>query len=100
MPYAKTDRKMPRGPSLAAPIEVASFWKNRKGDAVTVTLKEWEGHLLIDIRQFFTASDGSMRATKKGISLAIRRLPELAAAILKAEGKARELGLLSEGPTT
>lgn len=85
-----------RRPGLAEPVEIAKFWRNRKGEAVVVQLREYEGHVLVDTRVHFTAVDGTTKPTSKGISITVLRLPELAAALMKAERTARELGLLPE----
>jgi hypothetical protein len=83
-------------PPLTEPIVVAEFWCNRRGEAVRVQLKEFNGHPLVDVRKFFTDDDGCLVPTKKGLAIAIARLPDLARAIAKAVHKARELGLLGE----
>lgn len=84
-------------PTISKPIIVAQFFKNRRKDIVRVALSEYEGHPLIDISQCFTdPKDGRVKATKKGVAIHIRRLPDLAKAINKAERKARELGLIDE----
>ena len=80
--------------ALAEPITVAEFWANRRGVAVRVQLYQFEGIPCIDLRRYYTANDGKLRATPKGIALAVHKLPALAAAIAKAERKARELGLI------
>jgi len=46
------------------------------------------------VRVWQTGSDGIDRPTVQGIALAIRKLPTLTTALLKAEDKAKELGLL------
>jgi hypothetical protein len=79
--------------SLAEPIEVAKFWKNRKGEAVIVRLSSYEGHILIDQRNWFTAPDGTLKPGK-GLACSVRHLPELAAALNKALTEARSLGLI------
>jgi hypothetical protein len=80
-------------PSLAEPIEIARFWKNRKGEAIIVRLSTYEGHILIDQRSWFTAHDGSLKPGK-GLACSVRHLPELAAALNKAVIEARARGLL------
>ena len=80
---------------LAQPVEIAKFWKNRRrSESVHVSLSEYEGHCLINVRVYCTGTDGIDRPTPKGVAMGIRKLPELARAIVKAEAKARELGLL------
>jgi hypothetical protein len=82
-------------PLLAEPIEIAKFWRNRKGEAVIVQLREFEGRAIVDARVNFIDGEGRLRPTRKGLSVVVRRLPELAAALAKAELKARALGLLA-----
>jgi Transcriptional Coactivator p15 (PC4) len=85
-----------RGATLAEPITIARFWKNRgRNESVHVTLSEYEGCPLIGVRIHSTGSDGIDRPTPKGISMGIRKLPELAAAVAKALATARELGLIT-----
>ena len=83
-----------RASRLTEPVEIAKFWRNRKGEAVIVQLREFEGRILVDTRVNVTDREGRLQPTKKGPSVAVRRLPELAAALAKAEQKARELGLI------
>ena len=84
-----------RPPPLTEPIEIAKFWKNRRrSESVHVTLSEYEGHSLINVRVYATGTDGIDRPTTKGVAMGIGKLSELARAIVKAEAKARELGLL------
>jgi hypothetical protein len=81
--------------TLSEPIEIARFWKNRRGEAIVVRLSTYEGHPLIDARTWFTAADGSLKPGK-GLACAVRHLPELAAALQKALVEARARGLLDE----
>jgi hypothetical protein len=81
-------------PILAEPIEIAKFWRNRKHEAVVVSLREYGGRCLVDARVHFQDKDGRLQPMHKGISLVVSKLPELSAALAKAEKKARELGLL------
>ena len=83
--------------TLAEPVKVAEFWKNRKGESIRATLVTYEGRNCFDLRQHFTAHDGRMQPTKKGITVAVLRLPELAAAVNKAVSVARDLGLIEDG---
>jgi hypothetical protein len=76
-----------RKPTLAEPVVVSKFWKNRRrNEAVHVTLSEYEGHCLINIRVYCTGADGIDRPSPKGLAMSVRKLPELA--------KAVELGLV------
>jgi hypothetical protein len=84
---------------LAEPVKVAEFWKNRRGESIRATLVCYEGRDCFDLRQHFMADDGKLRPTKKGITIAVLRLPDLAAAVNKALVRARELGLLAPDAT-
>lgn len=84
-------------PTLQEPITIAKFWKNRRrNESVHVSLSEYEQHVLINVRVWCTGTDGIDRPSPKGIAMGIRKLPELARALVKAEGKAKELGLIPE----
>jgi hypothetical protein len=61
---------------------------------VHVTLSEYEGHALVSVRVYTTGSDGIDRPTVKGVSMSVRKLPELAAGMAKALERAKALGLL------
>jgi hypothetical protein len=91
----KTNRRRGRRtPKLAEDVIVSRFWANRHGDAVVVQLRDYEGHTLVDVRKHFTSADGKLLPTKKGLAIAVLRLPDLANAINQAVNKARELSLL------
>jgi transcriptional coactivator p15 (PC4) len=83
--------------TLPEPVEIAKFWRNRRGEAVIVSLREYEGRVLIDCRVNFTNKEGKFQPTNKGLSLVVLRLPELAKAINKALTTAQSLGLLDDG---
>jgi hypothetical protein len=89
-----------RAAALPEPVIVARFWANRRGEAIFIQLREYEGRALVDVRKHFTAKDGTMQPTKKGLSIVVARLPELAAALTKAAAKAVELGLLEGEAST
>lgn len=85
-----------RRPTLDEPIEI-KFWKNRRrNESVCVSLSEYEGRCLINVRVYCTGADGIDRPTPKGVAMGIRKLPELAKAVNKALAKACELGLLND----
>ena len=87
---------MNRRERLAEPVVCGEFWANRHGESVRVQLREFEGCALLDVRKYFTAADGKLAPTKKGLSIVVDRLPDLCRAINAALAKARELGLLRE----
>jgi len=96
--YRKTDRQQTPKPALAEPIEVTKFFANRKGDIVVIAIRQIEdGPPILDIRKFFTDENGIMRPTKKGVSVAIIRAPDVLDGVTKAVTLARQLGLLKSG---
>jgi hypothetical protein len=83
--------------TLDEPIVVSSFWKNRKHDAVVVSLKSFEGRNFVDVRQHFMNQQGALQPSSKGLLIGVLRLPELKKAVSDALKKAIELGMLEEG---
>ena len=80
--------------TLPEPIEIAKFWKNRRHDAIVVSISTFEGRNLIDVRQHFMNGEGKLQPSPKGVAMTVLRLPDLHKAITKALAKAQELGLL------
>jgi hypothetical protein len=77
---------------------ISKFWKSRqRNEAVWVALTQYNGHRLIDVRIYATGADGCDRPTGRGVALLVSKLPALTEALVKAERKARELGLLDQG---
>jgi hypothetical protein len=93
---AQTKTQGTRRPTLAEPVVCAQFWRNRRGEAVIVQLREFNGRVLIDARVSFTNKEGKLQPTGKGLALSIRRLPDLADAINKALVKAKALELIPD----
>jgi hypothetical protein len=81
--------------TVELPIEIVSFAKNRL-ETVHVRLDRYQGIAFVDIR-LFTVEAGQPKATKKGLALRPVLIPDLIAALLAAEVRARELGLLDGG---
>jgi len=63
-------------------------------DVLRVALDEFEGRRVVDVRKFYKRQDDELRPTKKGLTVAIERLPALAALITTALDRARADGLL------
>jgi hypothetical protein len=89
MTARQPSRLLREGPHI-----VSKFWRNRSGEAVVIQLREFAGHTVVDVRVYATGADGTMKATSKGLSIGIAKLPEFARAIAKALNAARELELL------
>ncbi|MEK9281189.1 transcriptional coactivator p15/PC4 family protein [Bradyrhizobium sp. ISRA442] len=80
---------------LTEPRKIASFWRNRqRREEVRITLSRYEGRPVVSVWVFFTTQDGRMQPSKKGLVLAVSKLPELRKALEKAETMALELDLI------
>jgi hypothetical protein len=81
--------------TLPEPVSIAKFWKSRDhAEHVRVDLSEFKGQVIVNVRLWQTGTDGVDSPTTKGIAMSVRKLPELASALAKAETTAIELGLL------
>ena len=65
------------------------FQKNGRGEVVRITREEYKGADLINIRVWFTASDGELRPSKTGIAINGSQIDQLIEALqaVKAEGR-------------
>jgi hypothetical protein len=88
-------RELRRGPTLLEPVVVCRFWKNRRHDAIVVSLSTFEGKNLVDVRMH-AMKEGRLVPTPKGVAMVVRRLPDLAKPINAALSQARALGLLPD----
>jgi hypothetical protein len=60
---------------LAQPVVVSKFWKNRRrNESVHVSLSEYEGQPLINVRIYSTGTDGIDRPRPRGVAMGIRKL--------------------------
>ena len=91
---APADASRDAPPYGEAPIAVVT---RNKGEDVRVSLGSYAGVELVDVRTFSDLRDGERRATKKGVSLKVERLPELITALQLAYAAAIERGLLPVG---
>jgi hypothetical protein len=83
--------------ALPEPIEIAKFWKNRQNKiAIVVSLRHYEGHNLVDVREHFTDQAGGMKPSTRGLAMVVRRLPEFSKALRRALERARELDLIPD----
>jgi hypothetical protein len=73
-------------PTLAEPAVVAEWWKNRGGETIRVSLSTYEGRNIVDVRTWFTGTDGVMKPGK-GFACSVKHLPKLIAALGKAHDR-------------
>lgn len=72
---------------------IATIKKNSR-EEVRVSLDEFRGHHLVNVRVFYDAGDGEMKPGKQGIAVKVELLPELLSALVAAEMTARQAGLM------
>ena len=63
---------------------LASFTKNSR-EEVRISLDNFNGHKLVNIRVFYNAGDRDMRPGKQGLAIRLEQLPELMLALAKVE---------------
>jgi len=83
-------------PTLAEPVTIAEWWKNRRGESIRLTLTTWQGRNIADLRVWCTSPEGKLKPSAKGIACDIKHLAKLKGAFAKAEAKARELHLITD----
>jgi hypothetical protein len=75
------------------PIIIAEWAINRR-DRVRVSIEQFNGTWLVNIRKWFESDDGEIRPGKQGIALGIRHLPQLTEAVNTAVSAANERQLI------
>jgi hypothetical protein len=93
---AMNDNPTNKPASLDDGLIVSEFWANRRGESVRIQIRTYEGRRVIDLRKYFTNKSGVLQPTRKGLTLAIKKLPDLG--ISKACSAAADLGLLEPVP--
>ena len=80
---------------MTGPRIISEIPKNAM-EAIRVSLSEYQGQAVLDCRVWYRRGDGDMRPGPKGLTVAIRHLPQLADALAKAVLEAQESKLLPE----
>ncbi len=69
--------------TAAERMVVGQITKNKR-EVIKVTLEEWHGRRIVNVRVYFRAEDGEMRPSRKGLALSVDRLPDLVAVLTEA----------------
>jgi Transcriptional Coactivator p15 (PC4) len=85
--------KLPPTQAASALLVIGEETLNSR-DTLRVAFDEFEGRRVIDIRKFYRRQDDELRPTKKGLTLAVERLPVLVALLSAALDRAQADGLL------
>ena len=73
---------------------IAQFEKNAT-EVVRVSLTEYRGRKLVDVRVYYTDDEGQYRPTKKGVSLSLDVYPDFKRALVALDKILLERELLS-----
>jgi Transcriptional Coactivator p15 (PC4) len=63
---------------------IVAEWMINKRESVRVSVEQYKGVDLVNIRKWFKAEDGSLRPGKAGIALNVKHLPRLTEAMTMA----------------
>lgn len=69
--------------------DIAIIPKNSR-EELRVTLDQYQGHSLVNLRIWFEAEDGAMRPGRQGLAFRVALLPEVLAALQAAQGQSLE----------
>jgi hypothetical protein len=86
-----TDHALAEG-GVMTDATIIAEWPINKRESVRVSVEQYKGVDLVNIRKWFKAEDGSLRPGKAGIALNVKHLPQLTEAMTKALSAAARLG--------
>jgi Transcriptional Coactivator p15 (PC4) len=72
----------------ASATQIVGAVRKGRNAEVRVTLQEFKGAEVLDVRVYFRGENGQMKPTGKGITVSVRSLPQLAALINEAAQRA------------
>jgi hypothetical protein len=84
------------GSSNTLPIVIAQ-WPKSVRETLRVTLDEFNGRSVIDIRTWWWTEAGELRPGRAGLTVSTRHLKALATALSDAAQTAEERGLIDQG---
>lgn len=68
--------------------QVIEFWERNKGEQLRLSLSEFKGKLLVDLRVWYTPRDGGECApTQKGVSFKPEMIGEMIGALTQAQAQ-------------
>ena len=73
---------------------IASIEKNAR-EQFRISLSEFNGYDLANVRVFYRTDDGNMRPGKAGLAIRLEKLPAVIEALQQLEAEARRLGLIA-----
>jgi hypothetical protein len=85
---------MTEPPATPSDASVVAEWPCGRGDRLRISLEYYREQWLFNVRRWYEADDGELRPGKRGFAIALKHLPQIAAATAKALELSRERGLL------
>jgi hypothetical protein len=79
---------------IAEEILIAEIEKNQN-EKMRVSLHSYRGHDLVSQRVWFKANDGEWRPSNKGVSMSLKAIDEMIAALQGARERAKNVGALA-----
>jgi len=76
----------------AFPIVIAE-WQRNKREVIRVSLEEYQGRTIIDLRCWWYDDQRELNPGRSGLTLALKHLPTLASGLADASARAEALGL-------
>jgi hypothetical protein len=76
------------------PDDLIATVRKNAAEEIRVSLSQYNGHELLNVRVWFEADDGAMRPGRAGLAFKVDKLPDFADAISLALEKARAKGLV------
>lgn len=86
-------RHTPNAPGLQAALVVAE-WPKSVRENLRITLDQYQGRPVIDIRTWWWNEAGELRPGRAGLTVSTRHLRQLAAALVEAAEEAERSGFI------
>jgi hypothetical protein len=80
-------------PDDQEPVLIAE-WPIKRGEIARVSIENYKGTWLIDLRKWFEVDAGDWRATSKGLKISVKHLRRISAAMNEALEIASARGLI------
>jgi hypothetical protein len=74
-------------------------WQKNKRERLRVSLEEFNGRPVVDIRTYYLDEDDQPKPGRAGLTIAVKHLQQLAPALQAALDEAQRRGLLEGGTT-
>jgi hypothetical protein len=87
---------MPAAVMAETAATIIAEWPLNRRERLRVSIEQYNGTWLFNVRRWFEADDGSMRPGKRGFAIGVKHLPQIAEATAKALAQARARGLIHD----